>query len=71
MIKDVLIMYRPTRCAPLKITNVIICVTMSVDKKVYIVTLGIFLAVIIFLSVAGNLLVCIAVYTDRYSGHID
>lgn len=44
---------------------------MSVDKKVYIVTLGIFLAVIIFLSVAGNLLVCIAVYTDRYSGHID
>lgn len=69
MIKDVLIMY--TRCAPLKITNVIICVTMSVDKKVYIVTLGIFLAVIIFLSVAGNLLVCIAVYTDRYSGHID
>lgn len=26
---------------------------------------GIFLAVIIFLSVAGNLLVCIAVYTDR------
>lgn len=69
MIKDVLIMY--TRCAPLKIINVIICVTTSVDKKVYIVTLGIFLAVIIFLSVAGNLLVCIAVYTDRYSGHID
>ena len=27
---------------------------------------GFFLAVIIFLSVAGNLLVCIAVYTDRY-----
>lgn len=30
-----------------------------------ILLLGIFLAVIIFLSVAGNLLVCIAVYTDR------
>jgi hypothetical protein len=29
--------------------------------------LGIFLAVIIFLSVAGNFLVCIAVYTDRYN----
>ncbi len=33
-------------------------------------SVGFFLAVIIFLSVAGNLLVCIAVYTDRYVGFL-
>ena len=33
--------------------------------KLWLYTAGFFLAVIIFLSITGNILVCIAVYTDR------
>uniref|UniRef100_A0A1B0FEI1 G-protein coupled receptors family 1 profile domain-containing protein n=1 Tax=Glossina morsitans morsitans TaxID=37546 RepID=A0A1B0FEI1_GLOMM len=37
----------------------------AVESFVWLLVVGIFLSVLIFLSIAGNILVCIAIYTER------